>query len=488
MEISDLTLSQLLQSIKESKLSVVEVTEHYLQRIDRLNKKLNAVVLINDRALEKAKKMDQRKDKSELLFGLPVGIKDLFCSKGIRTTAASKILHNFIPPYSATCVEALESRGAFVLAKTNMDEFAMGSSNEASYFGECKNPWGEERVPGGSSGGSAAAVSSQMVPVALGSDTGGSIRQPSHFCGITGIKPTYGSISRYGMVAFASSLDQAGPMGRSVEDCALLLEAMIAQDDKDSTTLKRTVGRLNALEPGSVKGKRIGLPREYFEFELDSDIKKIFDETINNLRDSGAEIISLNLPHTSLAVPVYYLVATSEASSNLSRYDGVRYGLREVKDSEGKPINDLMTLYSQTRSQGFGEEVKRRILLGTFALSSGSYEAFYQKACQVRRLISEDFSKAFKKCDFILSPVSASTAFKIGEKIKDPVAMYFNDILTTPGSLAGLPSMSLPIGLSTEKLPIGLQIMAPPHHEDKMISLAKTIERMVNFKGRPHVW
>ena len=488
MDILDLNLTQLLQNLKTSKISVEEVTRYYLDRIDKLNDKLNAVVSINEKAIDRARSLDQEKDKSALLFGLPVGIKDLFCYKGMKTTAASKILHNFVPPYSATCVKALEESGALILAKTNMDEFAMGSSNESSLFGSCKNPWDLERVPGGSSGGSAAAVSSQLVPVALGSDTGGSIRQPSHFCGITGIKPTYGSISRYGMVAFASSLDQAGPMGQSVEDCALLLETMIAQDALDSTSVARKVGSLVDLEKDSLKGRKIGLPKEFFQFEMSEDVRKLFDQSLENLKKEGVEIVEVSLPHMDQAVPVYYLVATSEASSNLSRYDGIRYGLRESKDDDGKPINDLESLYAQTRSKGFGEEVQRRILLGTFALSSGYYDAFYEKACRVRRLIANDFIEAFKQCDFILSPVSTSTAFKIGEKIDDPVSMYTNDVLTTPASLAGLPSMSLPLGLGDQNLPVGLQITAPPWREDKMISFAKTVEDIASFKERPDVW
>ena len=486
MSIVEQSIKELSQNIKSGALSVHDVVSAYINRSNTVNPKLNAMVAFNDNLLSEAKKMDDSTNKEGALFGIPLGIKDIFCTKGLSSTASSNILKNFIPPYTASCVEALENQGALVLGKTNMDEFAMGSSNESSAYGPCKNPWDIERVPGGSSGGSAAAVAANMVPATLGTDTGGSIRQPASFCGVVGIKPTYGSVSRYGMITFASSLDQAGPMGRTVDDCALLLDAMIFKDKKDATNVDRQVGSLNNLDFMELKGKRIGLPKQFFEFDIDSGIKKSFDATIKELESLGADVVEVSLPHTSSAVPVYYMVATSEVFSNLSRYDGVCYGLREAVDQEGLPVSDLKNFYSSTRSTGFGEEVQRRILLGTFALSSGYYDAYYIKACQVRRLISNDFKEAFKSCDWILSPVSTTTAFKIKEKINDPIAMYNNDIFTTSASLAGLPAMSMPIGLSAG-LPVGLQIIAPAFSEDTMLSFAKTIEEVIFFKEVPGV-
>ncbi|MCB0378486.1 MAG: Asp-tRNA(Asn)/Glu-tRNA(Gln) amidotransferase subunit GatA [Bdellovibrionales bacterium] len=477
-----------VQALKERQLSCKEVTEHYLKRSEKLNPNLNAIVCANEDVLVQAEALDQKKDKDGILFGAPIAIKDLFCTKGIKSTACSNILNNFVPPYTATCVSRLQNEGALILSKTNMDEFAMGSSNEVSLFGACKNPWDQTRVPGGSSGGSAAAVSAGLAPAALGSDTGGSIRQPASFCGVVGVKPTYGSVSRYGMIAFASSLDQAGPMANSVEDCALLLEAMIAKDSKDATNAPRKVGPLINLQIPSIKGRRLGLPKQYFEGELSEGVHSAIDKIIDLLKKEGAELVEIDLPHTSFAVPVYYLVATSEASSNLSRYDGIRYGLRVEKDDEGLPVKDLHEFYSITRSKGFGEEVQRRILLGTFSLSSGYFDQFYLKACQVRRKIYCDFQEAFKNCDALLAPVATHTAFRLGEKISDPMAMYYNDVYTTAASLSGLPAMSLPIGLDQQNLPIGLQIMSPPFQEDKMLELALKIEELASFKEKPNVW
>ena len=486
-EILNMTARDIVKNVREKKLSQKDVAVAYLKRIEAEDRKWNAFVRTNEQLVDLAQERDAQGKLSGDLCGLPLGIKDLFCTHGMETTASSKILQGFIPPYTATCVSRLQEQGAFVLGKLNMDEFAMGSSNEMSIHGVCRNPWDKDRVPGGSSGGSAAAVAARMAPVALGSDTGGSIRQPSHFCGLAGIKPTYGSVSRFGMVAFASSLDQAGPMAHNIGDCGLVLDGMIGEDSRDLTTVQRRVGRLNDLSPTSLKGVRFGRPKEYFSDEVSEETRNAINALVAKLQKEGAEIVDVSLPHTEYAVPVYYMVAASEASSNLSRYDGVRYGFRKsISDvAEGDP--SLESMYQETRSSGFGDEVQRRILLGTYALSSGYYDAFYQKACQVRRLISLDFQNGFKNCDYILSPVAVTTAFKIGEKIDDPVAMYFNDIFTTPSSLAGLPGMSLPIGLDSKGLPIGAQLVGPAFCEEKMISHGMAIENLVEFQGAPHV-
>jgi len=487
MNVLDLSASEIVKNVKAKNISGFEVAEAYAREIESRNTETNSVVCINAQALDLAKQRDANGNVKGALAGLPLGVKDLFCTKGLATTACSKILENFVPPYTATCVQRLEDQGALVLAKLNMDEFAMGSSNETSFFGPCKNPWDLSRVPGGSSGGSAAAVAAGLVPVSLGTDTGGSIRQPAHFCGVTGVKPTYGSISRYGMVAFASSLDQAGPIGKNLADCAALLDVMIAKDVKDGTSLKRRVASMADLEPRSLKGVRFGRPKEYLDCDLHPDVAKSYENLQKTIESLGGEIVDISLPHTSLAVAVYYLVATSEASSNLSRYDGARFGYRSQKDVEGKPITDLETLYTQTRTEGFGDEVRRRILLGTFSLSAGYVGAFYKKAAQVRRLISQDFQSAFQSCDYIVTPVSASPAFKIGEKISDPLEMFKNDILTTPASLAGLPALSLPVGMSKDGLPIGAQLIGTAFCEDAMIAHGMTIESALDFKELPRV-
>lgn len=479
MGFSNWSCVEIVQGIREKKISCLEVAKSFLQEAEEKNQKLNAVVRMNPRVLELAKEIDDRKNCEEQpLRGLPLGIKDLFCTQGLETNACSKILKGFVPSYTATCVSRLEEAGAYTFAKLNMDEFAMGSSNETSQAGPCKNPWDLSRVPGGSSGGSAAAVAGAMVPAALGSDTGGSIRQPSHFCGLVGIKPTYGSVSRYGMVAFASSLDQAGPMTRDLKDGALLLHYMMGFDPKDPTTVRRKAKSLLGLQARSLKGVRVGLPKEYLTDTVSSDWHHSFQDVTQWLQSEGAELVSLSLPHTPQAVPVYYLIAASEASSNLSRYDGVRYGYRYKGSTAGLEGSEtLEDMYNNTRSQGFGAEVKRRILLGTFSLSSGFQDAYYKKACQVRRLIQNDFFAAFRSVDFLLTPVSTDSAFPVGEKISDPMAMYYNDVFTTPASLAGLPGMSLPIGLDREKLPMGLQIIAPPYKEAEMIEFGMSIEK-----------
>ncbi len=488
MDLSKASLREISASVKSKTMSAKEVTTFFQQRIQKLNRKYNAFVTMNERAVLEAEAVDQKIQKGQdpgFLAGVPVGVKDLFCTKGIRTTAASKILENFVPPYTATCVQRLQDQGAIVLGKTNMDEFAMGSSNETSNFGTCHNPWNTDYVAGGSSGGSAAAVAAGLVPATLGSDTGGSIRQPAAFCGLAGIKPTYGRISRYGMIAFASSLDQAGPMARTVDDCAFLLDAMCGHDAKDSTTSQRPWDRLAAQKNLKSYKFKVGLPKEYFEHNIEESVKKAFWNIIENLKKQGVEFVDIQLPHTPYAVPVYYMVATSEASSNLSRYDGIRYGFRA--EPPAKDWASLDELYSVTRAQGFGDEVKRRIILGTFALSTGYYDAYYLKACKVRRLIQNDFIEAFKTCDLIMGPVTTSPAFKTSSRINDPIQMYLNDIFTTSINLAGLPAMTVPVGLNSEGLPVGVQIMAPHFAEAPMLSLAQGIEDVSDMKGKvPH--
>ncbi len=485
MDLIKASLREISTAIKNKSISAKEVTTFFQQRVQKLDPKLNSFVIANDLAQKDAEAIDQKIHKGEdpgLLAGVPVGIKDLFCTQGLRTTAASRILENFIPPYTATCVQRLKDQGAIVLGKTNMDEFAMGSSNETSFFGTCHNPWNLDYVAGGSSGGSAAAVAASLVPAALGSDTGGSIRQPAAFCGLTGVKPTYGRISRFGMVAFASSLDQAGPMAKTVDDCVLLLDSMCGHDGKDSTTSTRSWERLSTQKNLKNYKFKVGLPREYFEHNIEESVKKGFWNTIENLKKQGVEFVDIQLPHTSYAVPVYYMVATSEASSNLSRYDGIRYGFRA--EPPAKEWASLDELYSVTRAQGFGEEVKRRIILGTFALSSGYYDAYYAKASKVRRLIQNDFIEAFKACDLIMGPVTTSPAFKTGARINDPIQMYLNDIFTTSVNLAGLPAMSVPVGLNPQGLPVGVQIIAPHFAEAPMLALAQGIEDVSEMRGR----
>ena len=472
-----MSLQKTVQKIKANEINATELCEQSLKKIQEENPDLNAVLHINESFEEQLKKAKGR------LAGIPIIVKDNFCVKDFKTTAASKILNNFISPYTAHCIQKLQDEGAIVIAKANMDEFAMGSSNENSAFGSCKNPWNKEYVPGGSSGGSAASVAAGFSALAIGSDTGGSIRQPASFCGVVGVKPSYGSISRYGMIAFASSLDQAGPMTQSVDDAALALDIMIDKDPRDGTNVSCDFDFFK--EPR--KQFKVGVPKEYLEADLSSDLRNSLNNLIKELKNSGHEVVDVELPHTKYAIPVYYLVSASEASSNLSRYDGVRYGLRDIELESGQRVNQLKDFYKLTRSRGFGEEVKRRILLGTFSLSSGYYDAYYTKACQVRRLIANDFKAAFEKCDVIIGPVSTDSAFKIGEKVNDPIAMYYNDILTTPASLAGLPSMSLPMALDSKKMPLGLQIIAGSFQDDKMIEFARVVENMVDFKEKSNV-
>ena len=469
---------QKIRSLIESgEISCYELTQVYCNQIAAQEKHINAYITQTlEQALKTAQVREKNKEEGlekQPLFAMPMGIKDMFCTEGVRTTAGSKILENFIPPYSSTVVSALERDGIIMLGKCNQDEFAMGSSNESSYFGLCRNPWNPEYVPGGSSGGSAAAVAAGMALCTMGTDTGGSIRQPASFTGVVGVKPTYGRVSRYGIVAFASSLDQAGPIARSVADAALILDSICGYDEKDSTTARRDATQFFSLLTSDIKGVRVGVSDALFE-GVDDDVKAEVLRAIATLKDNGNEIIDISLPHMSYAVPVYYLVAASEASSNLARYDGVRFGYRS--DFREKPAENLEEFYARTRGEGFGSEVKRRVMLGTYSLSSGYYDAHYKKASQVRRLIQEDYIKAFASCDVVVGPVSTSPAFKIGEKVADPLAMYQNDLLTTATNLAGIPGLSVPIGYTAKGLPVGLHINAKHFEEQKMLNVAKFIE------------
>ncbi len=491
MDLLEASFKKVSDAVHSKKISAVEVTQFFLSRAEKLNPKLNAFIQMNSTALEDAALVDKKihnKEQVGPLTGVAFGIKDLLCTKNIRTTACSKILENFIPPYDATVVARLKSAGAIILGKLNLDEFAMGSSNETSYFGKCKNPWNTDYVPGGSSGGSASAQAARITMGTIGTDTGGSIRQPSSFCGIVGIKPTYGRISRYGIIAFASSLDQAGPMVSSVEDAALALEVLCGRDEKDSTTSAQAVPPFSKQLTKNVKGMKIGLLKEYGAKDLiHSDVQKTFSLAIEELKKAGAEVVEVSVPLTEFAVPMYYLIAASEASSNLARYDGVKYGYRsDFKDLSSMSLDDF---YAQTRGEGFGAEVKRRIMLGTYCLSSGYYDAYYNKACQVRRLLKNQYVEAFEKCDAIISPVTNSPAFKIGERVYDPLTMYLNDIFTTATNLAGLPGLSVPFGISSDGLPIGIQLTGAHFQEQKILNLAYCLENASTIKEkRPHVY
>lgn len=488
MELTHSTCTEIRDAVRAKKVSALEVTRHFADRISKLDPKINSFVSTNDKAEEAAKAVDAKLAKGEdpgQLAGVPMAIKDLLCTKGLKTTASSKMLSNFIPPYSATVVNRLEAAGAVTIGKTSLDEFAMGSSNENAATGPVRNPWNPEYVPGGSSGGSAAAIAARLAPGAIGTDTGGSIRQPASFCGLFGIKPTYGRVSRFGIIAFASSLDQAGPMALSTKDCALILETIAGSCAHDSTSATIEVPKWSEIITDDVKGLRIGLPKEYFAEKMDPDVERVTKEAIAALKDRGATVVDVSLPLVKHAVPVYYLVATTEASSNLARYDGMRYGHRSTNAAHG----DLDDLYSRSRGEGFGPEVKRRIMLGTYALSSGYYDAFYQKASQVRRLIRNEFLSAFQSCDVILSPVCTSPAFKVGERINDPLEMYLNDIFTTSTNLAGLPGMSVPAGYSKAGLPIGVQLMTRHFDETRMFNVSLALENSLQAvkARRPNV-
>lgn len=471
------SLSELSASLHNGEFSSVELTQHYLDRINTHNSALNAFITVcDDRALEQAKMADQQLQNKTAgtLTGIPLAHKDIFCTQGVLTSCASKMLSNFISPYNATVVEKINAAGMVTLGKTNMDEFAMGSSNETSFFGAVKNPWDTKRVPGGSSGGSAAAIAARLAPIATGTDTGGSIRQPASLCNLTGLKPTYGRVSRYGMIAFASSLDQAGPMANSAEDAAILLNVMSGFDERDSTSVERDVPDYTADLNNSLAGLRIGLPKEYFDEGLDPEVAATIEAAIKVYESLGATIKQITLPNTHLAVPTYYVIAPAECSSNLSRLDGVRFGHRCENPK------DLQDLYQRSRGEGFGEEVKRRILIGAYALSAGYYDAYYLKAQQCRRLVSDDFKQAFAEVDVIMGPTAPTTAFNLGDKTNDPVAMYLADIYTISTNLAGLPGMSIPAGF-VNGLPVGLQIIGNYFDEARLLNVAHRYQQATHW-------
>ena len=473
----DKTLAQQAALLASGELTSVELVDHYLARIDRLNSDLNAYILVNEEAARNAAKAADEQIKNGeggALTGIPIAHKDIFCTKGVRTTCGSRMLENFIAPYNATVVDKLTAAGVVSLGKANMDEFAMGSSNENSYFGSVANPWQHDRVPGGSSGGSAAIVAAQLASAATGTDTGGSIRQPAAFCGVTGIKPTYGRVSRYGMIAFASSLDQGGPLARTAEDCALLLQAMSGHDPRDSTSSDLEVPDFVASLNDDIKGLRIGVPEEYFGEGLESAVGDAVKEALAELERAGAVLKSVSLPNQGLCIPAYYVIAPAEASSNLSRFDGVRFGHRAENPQ------DLEDLYKRSRGEGFGAEVKRRILIGAYALSAGYYDAYYLKAQQVRQLVSNDFTEAFKEVDVIAGPTTPTTAFERGAKTSDPVSMYLNDLFTVSANLSGLPGISAPCGFS-EGLPVGLQMVAPANQEARLLNIAHQYQNATNW-------
>jgi aspartyl-tRNA(Asn)/glutamyl-tRNA(Gln) amidotransferase subunit A len=480
-DITSQSLTQLVKNIKTKKLSSEDATKAFVARSEK-SKELNTYISEDfSNAIDKAKKFDEKPNLDLKLPGIPMAIKDLFCTKDIRTTAGSKILENFIPTYESTVTHNIWDEGAILLGKLNCDEFAMGSSNETSFYGNVQNPIDKGLVPGGSSGGSAAALSGQLTPITIGTDTGGSIRQPASFTGTVGLKPTYGSCSRYGIVAFASSLDQAGPMSQNVEDSALLLEVISSYDIKDSTSIDFKRNQYSKELTKNIKGKKIGIPKEYRVEGMPKEIEELWKKGIEYAKDCGAEIIDISLPHTNYALPTYYIVAPAEASSNLARYDGVKYGFR----AKGK---NLIDMYEKTRSQGFGAEVQRRIMIGTYVLSSGYYDAYYLKAQKVRKLIKNDFDEAYKRVDAILTPSTPSSAFKIGEKKDDPVSMYLNDIFTVPVNLAGLPAISIPAGHDAAGYPLGLQIIGKAFKEQEILNLAYAMEDKISFKNKITDW
>ena len=472
-----LSVREMSEKLKNRSLKSVDLTQHYLNRIEKYDSSINAFITVTpELAIEMAKAADKMLDAGEggLLTGIPIAHKDIFCVDGVRVTCGSKMLSNFVSPYDANVVEKLKAEGMPILGKTNMDEFAMGSSSESSHFGATKNPWDLEAVPGGSSGGSAAVISAGLAPFATGTDTGGSIRQPASFCGITGIKPTYGTVSRYGMIAYASSFDQGGSMARSAEDSAWLLDAMAGFDERDSTSSELTAQNFSAELNNSIKGLKIGVPKEYFGEGLDTEVADIINNAIAELEKQGAEIIEVSLPNKDLAVPAYYILAPAEASSNLSRFDSVRYGYRCENPQ------DLEDMYTRSRSEGFGAEVKRRIMVGSYALSAGYYDAYYLKAQKIRRIVRDDFSNAFKDCDVIVGPVAPSPAFKIGEKSDDPISMYLADLYTIPVNLAGMPAMSVPAG-RVNGLPVGLHLIGNYHSEAKLLNVAHQYQQTTDW-------
>ncbi|MEY4953759.1 MAG: Asp-tRNA(Asn)/Glu-tRNA(Gln) amidotransferase subunit GatA [Pseudomonadota bacterium] len=490
--LTDLGVAAIRDGVAKGDFTAVEVAEAFNANVAAAAA-LNAfIVTTPEKAIEAAQTTDAKRAAGQPLGkmgGVPIGMKDLFATHGVQTTAASHILEGFKPEYESTVSQNLWNAGAGMLGKLNLDQFAMGSSNETSYFGNVISPWRRNdggnaaMAPGGSSGGSSAAVSARLAPAATGTDTGGSIRQPAAFTGISGMKPTYGRCSRWGIVAFASSLDQAGPMARDVRDCAIMLEAMAGFDPKDATSLDMPVPEWEAGLSGDLKGKKVGVPVEYRMDGMDADVAASWDQGIAWLKDAGAEIVEISLPHTKYALPAYYIIAPAEASSNLARYDGVRYGLRDLPDGAG-----LQDMYAATRAAGFGAEVKRRILIGTYVLSAGFYDAYYTQAQKVRTLIAQDFKNAFTRCDVILAPTAPTAAFGLGEKSDDPLAMYLNDVFAVPASLAGLPAMSVPAGLNREGLPLGLQIIGKAFDEQGVLNAGLAIEQRAQFSARPERW
>lgn len=477
----DFDIVETRKLLKKKELTSVELTTFYLDRIKEHDVGLASYLRTTEElAIQMAQEADRRiaMGEDQLLLGVPLGIKDILCTKGVETTCASQILKGFVAPYDATVIRKLKESGFVHLGRLNMDEFAMGSSTENSSFQVTKNPWDTTRIPGGSSGGSAASVAAGLCSAALGTDTGGSIRQPAGLCSVVGMKPTYGRVSRYGLIAFASSLDQIGPVTRNVRDCAAMLQVISGHDPLDSTSIPQPVPDYPAYLGREIRGMRIGLPKEYFIEGMDRDVKESVEQSVKILERNGAVIVPISLPHSEYAVAVYYIICTAEASSNLARYDGVKYGMRVA----GK---DIIQMYKKTRSAGFGKEVKRRIILGTYVLSSGYYDAYYRKAGQVRTLIRQDFDKAFQQCDLIVTPVSPTTAFKIGERTEDPLTMYLSDILTIPVNLAGLPAISVPCGFDAMGLPIGMQIIGRPLDESTILQAAYVVEQEIGLKKIP---
>jgi aspartyl-tRNA(Asn)/glutamyl-tRNA(Gln) amidotransferase subunit A len=486
MNLHELTIGKAHELLNNRDISSMELTKALLDRIDSLEDKIGAYITITDNdAMVMAERADNMisDGKASLLTGIPLAIKDLICTSGIRTTCASKILEHFVPPYDAFVIQNLKEQGAVIIGKANMDEFAMGSSTEHSRFKITHNPWDLNHIPGGSSGGSAAAVAADMCIGALGSDTGGSIRQPASHCGVVGLKPTYGRVSRYGLVAFASSFDQIGPITKNVEDCAVIMNAISGYDKHDSTSVPKDIPDYTEFLKKGLSGMKVGIPIDYVNTEgVDPDVLKCFEAAVSIIKDLGAVTIEISLPHSKYSVAAYYIITPSEASSNLARYDGVKYGFRDNEKA------NLMEMYRSTRLKGFGSEVQRRIILGTYALSAGYYDAYYKKASQVRTLIAEDFTKAFELCDVIISPVAPTPAFKIGEKSDDPLTMYLSDIFTLSANLAGIPGMSVPCGFSSQGLPIGLQLLGNHFGEGKLLQVGHQFEQAAGVFGkRPEI-
>ena len=481
MELHALTIHELQEKMKSGAVSSAELTRSVFSQIDKVEDKVHSFIrLMREEAMEQAVRADEQIRQGDIraLTGIPIALKDIVCTRGIPTTCGSRILQNFVPPYNATVVEKLVQAGAVFVGKANMDEFAMGSSTETSFFGPTRNPWDLERIPGGSSGGSAAAVAADECIASIGSDTGGSIRQPAALCGVVGLKPTYGRVSRFGLVAFASSLDQIGPFTKDVEDCAIMMNVLAGYDPRESTSVRAEVPDYRQFLGRDIQGWKIGIPKEYFIEGIDPEVSAAVARAIETVRQCGASTVEISLPHTRYCVAVYYIIAPAEASSNLARYDGVRYGFRAAD------ARDLAEMYSKTRRQGFGAEVKRRIMIGTYALSAGYYDAYYGKASQVRALIRRDFDEAFARCDAILTPATPTPAFKLGEKTDDPLQMYLSDVFTISANLAGIPGISVPCGFSASGLPIGVQFLTGHFEEGKLLQIASAYEKSAAVEKR----